>query len=355
MCPRQLEKAATVLQDEIERRRISAASLFVARNDRIVRSRGFGQLRPEAGAPPAEADSIFLVASPTKPVTATTVMLLVERGEISLDDKVDQYIPEFRGGHRDKVTVRQLLSHTSGMPDMLPQNMELRRAHAPLSAFVEAAVRTPLLYEPGTDFGYQSMGTLLAAEIIERLTGKRLRDFEEEEIFAPLGMGRTCLGLGHHKISDLVWCGTSTEASDDGRLCGWNTEYWRDLGAPWGGMHTTAPDMAILLQTFVRGGEFSGVRLLAAGSVRAMVNDQNRQLPSPAPFGIGWALRDSKEASYFGELVSESTFGHVGATGTVAWADPERDLVCVILTNLMVDDGSLLRRVSNAVAAAVVE
>ncbi len=86
--------------------------------------------------------------------------------------------------------------------------------------------------------------------------------------------------------------------------------------------------------------------------IMAMTTDQNKGLN--APWGLGWALADSLVWNYFGELVSPATFGHVGATGTVAWADPERQLLCVVLTNQMVEEGSLLRRVSNAVSAAVV-
>ena len=142
-------------------------------------------------------------------------MLLVDRGQVSLNDPVSLYLPEFQGGERNKVRVRYLLSHTSGMPDMLPENTELRRAHAPLSEFVRRATQTPLLYSPNTDFSYQSKGILLASEIVERVTGKRLRDFEAEEIFQPLGMTDTALGLGRFNIPETVWCGTSMEENED--------------------------------------------------------------------------------------------------------------------------------------------
>ena len=352
MTPELLERAAGLLEAEIEKGSISAASMLVARRATVVMARGFGRLRPESGAPTVTPDSVFLLASITKPVTACAAMLLVERGELSLDDRVSQHIPAFSGWERDKVRVRNLLSHTSGLPDMLPQNTALRRAHAPLSAFVKGAIHTPLLYPPDTDFGYQSKGVLLAAEIVERVTGRRLRDFEEEEIFVPLGMRDSALGLGRFGIEDTVWCGTSMDEAEDQRSFGANTPYWRDMGHPWGGMHSSASDLAILLQTVLNGGEYGGKRIFSRAVVAAMISDQNRHLN--APWGLGWALRDSRVWSFFGELVSPATFGHVGATGTVAWADPERQLLCVLLTNQMVEGGSLLRRVSNAVAAAVV-
>jgi CubicO group peptidase (beta-lactamase class C family) len=117
-------------------------------------------------------------------------------------------------------------------------------------------------------------------------------------------------------------------------------------------MHSTTRDLAILLQTMLNGGTYSGKRVLGSATVKAMITDQNERVGSP--WGLGWALAHSPVWSFFGELVSESTFGHVGATGTVAWADPERQLLCVILTNrsVSVDRGRLLRMVSNAVAAA---
>ena len=348
-----LERAASLLADAVHAGQITAASLVVARRGTLAFSRGFGKLRPEEGSPAVQPDTVFLLASITKAVTASAMMLLVERGQVSLDDPACQYLPDFTEGERKSIRVRHLLSHTSGMPDMLPENIDLRRAHAPLSEFVRLAQKTPLLYPPNTGFRYQSMGILLAAEIVERVTGKRLRDFEEEEIFGPLGMKNSALGLGSHRIPETVWCGTGMSETEDQVRFGPNSPYWRDLGNPWGGMHSTGPDLAVLLQTLLNGGTYAGRRVFSAASAREMTTDQNRGLN--APWGVGWALGRSRVWHYCGELVSPRTFGHSGATGTVAWADPERDLICVILTNQMVAEGSLLRRVSNAVSSAVCE
>ncbi len=352
MSAEQLELAASILAKQVEDGPITAAAIVVARHNKIVLARGFGKETHAADAPAVDADSIFLLASITKPVTGCALMILVDRGLVSLDDPVSRYIPEFQGGERAKVTVRNLLSHISGLPDMLPENRELRRAHAPLSAFVAGAAKTPLLYSPGTSFRYQSKGILLAAEIVERVTGKRLRDFEKEEIFGPLGMSHSALGMGDWKIEDTVWFedGRNSNRADLERF-GANSPYWRDMGHPWGGMHSSALDLAILLQTMLNRGEYAGKRVFSQAAVDAMTRDHNGALN--APWGLGWGLRDSLVWNFFGQLVSEKTFGHTGATGTVAWADPERGLLCVILTNKMVENGRLLRRVSNAVVAAV--
>ncbi|MDA0333983.1 MAG: serine hydrolase [bacterium] len=349
-----LARAADLLTAAVDANRISAASLTVARHGRLVHRQAFGRQRPEAGARAVEADSIFLLASITKPVTACAMMLLVDRGLVSLDDPVQLHIPEFVGWDKAKIRVRDILSHISGMPDMLPQNTCLRQAHAPIGRFVDGAIHTRLLFRPHSAFRYQSKGILLAAEIVERTTGMRLRDFEQQEIFGPLGMGNSFLGLQGHAIEDLVWCTPSMQQSADAARWGGNSPYWRDFGCPWGGMHSTGPDLAILLQCLLNGGTYGNTPVFSRAAATAMVSNQNpAQLESP--WGIGWALRDSRVWSFFGEQVSAPTFGHVGATGTVAWADPVSGVSCVCLTNQMDEGGALLRRVSNAVAAAVVD
>lgn len=354
MSAERLARAAKVLEAEVQAGRVGAASILVARRERIVLEKGFGRMSAAAGAPAVKPDSVYLLASITKPVTACALMLLAERGQVVLGDPVSRYLPEFAGEDRARVLVRHLLSHSSGLPDMLPENTQLRRAHAPLSEFVKHAYTTPLLYPPGKGFRYQSMGILLAGEIVERLSGMRLRDFEAKEIFGPLGMKDSALGLGGRKIADSVECQESPGADPaDTRSFGANSPYWRDMGHPWGGMHSTTRDLAILLQTFLNGGSYAGRHIFSPNTVREMTTDQNPGLQ--APWGLGWALARSIAWNGFGDLISPRTFGHVGATGTAAWADPENQLLCVILTNrpYSTDDGRLLRLVSNAVAGSV--
>ena len=347
-----LDRVNAMLESEVREGRVGAASILIARRGTIVLHKGFGRLSQEPGSPAVEPDSVFLVASITKPVTATAMMMLVERGKVSLGEPVSTYLPEFKGGERSKARVLDLLAHTSALPDMLPENTELRRAHAPLSEFVKRSYTTPLLFTPGTGFRYQSMGILLAAEIVERISGMPLREFERREIFEPLGMQHSALGLGRMRTRDTVQIQESGD-SKDAASWGGNSEYWRNMGHPWGGMHTTTKDLAILLQTFLNGGQYSGKRILSPAGVSAMLSDQNTQLN--APWGIGWALGRSRAWNEFGDLVSPRTFGHAGASGTVEWADPETQLVCVVLTSrpLSVDGGLFLRLVSNAVAASV--
>lgn len=332
---------------------ILSASVLVARKGTIVLHQGFGRLSPKHDSAQTQPDTIYLLASISKPITACSLMVLVERGKVLLSDPVHRYLPEFQGPGKEKIKVWHLLSHVSGLPDQLPENNELRRSHAPLSDFVKRTLQTPLIHEPGAQFSYQSMGTLLAGEIVERISGSRLRDFMKREQFEPLGMQRTFLGLGPLAIDETAIV-QQTADTEDVRRWGPNSPYWRDMGHPWGGVHSTTSDLAILLQLFLNGGIHRRFRLFSPATTNAMTRDHNTDIK--APFGLGWALRDSKAGSFFGDLCSAATFGHVGATGTVAWADPVRGLICILLTTqpAACQDGVLLNTISNLAQAAVI-
>ena len=351
--PTGLQRVTGLMQTEVREHGLQAASILVARRGTIVLHEGFGHSSQKTGSAPVNAGSVYIVASLTKPVTATAMMLLVERGEVSLSEPVSTYLPEFTGGERGKVRVLDLLAHTSGLPDMLPENTQLRRAHAPLSEFVKRVYQTPLLFTPGTAFRYQSMGILLAATIVEKLSKMPLRDFERKEIFAPLGMNHSSLGVGGIPITETVQV---QESADPQELASWgaNSEYWRNLGNPWGGMHTTTMDLAILLQAFLNRGAYAGKQFLSPASVKAMTSDQNTKLNGA--WGLGWRLGRSP-GSEFGDLVSPDAFGHMGASGTMEWADPDTGVIFVILTSrpLAVDNGLFLRRISNVVASSVLQ
>lgn len=294
-------------------RDVESVAVYVKQGGEVI-SRGYGKAKP---------DSVFLLASITKPMTATAVMILRDRGKLSLADPVRKHIPEFHGGDRDAVEIRHLLSHTSGLPDMLPENEALRKRHAPLSEFVAATSTTPLLFKPGTRMQYQSMGTLLAAEVVQRITARPIRDFLKEELFSKLGMASTSLGLGGRRIGDLVRSQVPEVTDWD-----WNSPYWRDLGAPWGGAHSNAADVARLLEFFLHPRD----SFIKASTARQMVANQNEGLKGG--WGIGWMVKKGS----FGKHCSARTFGHSGSTGTIGWADLEKDLICVVLTSKPMSD-----------------
>jgi len=316
-----LDEAAGLVQKFVDAGRLNAAVLHVRQDSHTFR-RAFG----EAKTP----DTIFLLASITKPMTAVGMMVLADRGELRLSDPVHKFIPEFTEGGRKFITIKHLLTHTSGLPDQLPENIELRKRYAPLEEFVDRTIKVPLLFKPGARVEYQSMGLLLAAEVAERITNTPFRRFLDETVFEPLGMTRTALGLGRFQIKDTVL----SQADEADNLYGggaedtsgwnWNSEYWRDLGAPWGGAHSTGPDLANLLQYFLDPDD----RVLKKATAAAMLVNQNEGLDRP--WGIGFEL--NSPLNTFGRACSPRTFGHSGATGTLAWADPATRLTCVILT-----------------------
>lgn len=350
-----LEVVNQILTEETKSRRVTAASVLVARRGVIVLRGGWGTLSPDAASPKAGPETVYILASITKPVTVTALMLLVERGKVSLTDPVQKYLPEFQGPGREKVRVKDLLTHTSGLPDMLPENVKLRAANAPLAEFVKSAMTTPLLFEPRTSFSYSSMGTLLAATIVERVVQMPLAQFEQQELFQPLKMKHSSLGLGDRPLMDTarVQGDSFAETEKDLERYGANSPYLRKLGHPWGGMHSNVDDLGIFLQMFLNGGVYEGKRILGRPTVEAMIMDQNRGLGHA--WGLGWGLQTSSAWNAFGDLSLERTFGHSGASGTVAWADPQRELICVILTTRpwRQDKGFLLRRIANVVQAAI--
>ncbi len=303
------EEACRLIRVQTDGGEVAAAVLHVRRAGQEL-TRAFGAAR---------VDLPFLIASPTKPMTASAVLWLRDRRELALSDSVRRYLPAFRGSQRAEVTIGHLLTHTSGLPDMLPENVELRRRHAPLAEFVERTCRTPLLFRPGAKVSYQSMGILLAAAIVEKVSGEPMPAFLARTIFSPLGMGQSSLGLGGRAIADTAQCQVPDAERSD---WDWNSPYWRNLGAPWGGAHATARDLGVFLEAFTSadGGVLSGatcreMRAIQTGTLR----------PS---FGLGW----QRDPGAFGRTCSTETFGHFGSTGTMAWHDPTTATTFVLLT-----------------------
>jgi CubicO group peptidase (beta-lactamase class C family) len=323
-----IDAAVTLIEQATSSGAVSAAALHVRRGAWEL-SRAFGR----ATGP----ETPFLLASITKPMTATAIMILCNRKAIALSDPVRKFIPEFTGGDRDSITLKHLLTHTSGLPDMLPENEALRKRHAPLKDFVSGVCRTPLLFKPGTQCRYQSMGILLAGDIVERITRAPLREFLRNEIFQPLSMQQSSLGLGGRSIASTALC--QVTGNDDWN---WNSSYWRDLGAPWGGAHASASDVTKFLRAFLT----PATAILKAETAAAMVTNQNEGLN--LPWGLGWTLKPGG----FGTGCSPQTFGHGGSTGTNAWADPKKNLTCVLLTTRPAaeDKERLLRAVSDRVS-----
>lgn len=307
---------------------------------------------------------IYLVASITKPIVATAALRLIEQGRLALGDRVTEYVPEFGANGKYAIEVRHLLTHTSGLPDMLPNNLELRAANAPLSEFLKGVYASPLAFPPGRGVQYQSTGFLVLAEIITRVTGKPYGAFLHDELFRPLGMTDTILAaadawLEQHQ-SRIVEVRLEREQLT-GEHWNWNSRYWRQLGAPWGGLLTTADDLAKFARCLLRGGRNeSGELLLSPATIAAATTNQlqsMREVPEDErrcrPWGLGWRLNWPAHSANFGDLLGPHTYGHWGATGTVMWIDPDRGIYAIILTSQPQEPGGqFLARLSNAIAAA---
>jgi len=336
------DAAAAVLAKAASEGQVRASSLCV-RHGKDVFARSFGEAK--------STDTLFLLASITKTLTAAAVMTLVDRAKLRLDDPVAKIIPEFSEAPRNRITLAQLLTHVSGLPDQLPENQKLRSSHAKLSQFVDGAVRTPLLFDPGARYSYSSMGILLAAEMARRITGTETAEFIDRTVFQPLEMKRSVLGLGRFTMDDIVRNQTDHAAPESGagdptaKEWDWNSPYWRALGAPWGTAHSSAPDVARFYAEFLHPTD----RMMKPETARLMVRNHNPE--GFTPRGLGFAV--GKQSGSAG--CSEKTYGHSGSSGTLAWADPATDTVCVVLTTL--PGGAVkphpLRTASDLVAKAV--
>ena len=307
------DDAAKVLEWATAAKQVHSAVLHVVQRGESF-TRHFGKA--------ASDDAMFLLGSIS--------MTLFDQGKFQLSDRVKKFLPAFTGDGRDNVTIRHLLTHVSGLPDQLTNNNELRKQHAPLTEFAEQAIRARLDFAPGAQYQYSSMGILLAARIAELISGSDILTLVDRNVLRPLSMKHSAQGLGRFKLEEMVSCQMEGAAPESGsgdpqaKEWDWNSPYWRKLGAPWGGTHASAPDVAKFL------GEFMGARgkVLKPETARLMIKNHNRADLTPRGLGFGVG----KESGSRG--CSEQTFGHTGSTGTLCWADPASETICVVLTSL---------------------
>ncbi|MFH1302289.1 MAG: serine hydrolase domain-containing protein [Planctomycetota bacterium] len=334
-----LQQAGRLLKEWTDAGVVPGAAIVVGRHGKMVEPQFFGKQGPEKNAEAVRQDGMFLLASITKPIVYMSALRLVERGDLVLTEPVTHYIPDFAAHHKESILVHHLFTHTSGMPDMLENNVALRQSLAPLAQFIHGAIydTVPLFQSAGTGLSYQSMGTLIVAEIIQRLTRKTIAQHVRDEIIKPLGLQSTWLGRGDFPRERLVR--VETPEYQIGSNFGWNSNYWQDLGVPWGGMFTSPSDMAVICQCMLNYGEQNGVRLLSRSMMEmATTNRLNDypDLPEPIrrsqPWGLGWRLNHPGQSGSWGNLLDRSVFGHTGATGTMVWMDRRRDGFAVLLT-----------------------
>ncbi len=355
-----LQQAGSLLKEWTAAGSVPGAAIVVGRHGMMVEPQFFGKQGPEKNAEAIRSDGMFLLASITKPIVYMSALRLVERGELVLSLPVTHYIPDFAAHHKESILVHHLFTHTSGMPDMLENNVALRQSLAPLKQFIHGAIydTVPLFQPAGTGLSYQSMGTLILAEIIQRLTRKTIAQHVRDEIIKPLGLQNTWLGRGEFPRERLVRVETPEYQTDSN--FGWNSPYWQDLGVPWGGMFSSPADMAVICQCMLNYGEVADRRLLSRSMLEmATTNRLNDypDLPEPIrrsqPWGLGWRLNHPGQSGSWGNLLDRSVFGHTGATGTMVWMDRRRNGFAVLLTTAIRSQAPWrLVKLSNMLASA---
>jgi uncharacterized protein YbbC (DUF1343 family)/CubicO group peptidase (beta-lactamase class C family) len=355
--------------ESISRGELPGAVVLVGSRDRVVFRKAYGNRAVLPAREPMTLDTIFDVASLTKPVaTATSVMILVERGKVALRDPVVHYIPEFapEGGDREKVTVEQLLTHRAGLPPDDP--IELYTGTR--AEIFERKYRQPLETVPGVRFRYSDVGYEVLGELVERVSGEPLDRFSEENVFRPLGMRdshfrpvATSRFLGEKMgLTDLSRPPISRIAPTERREDRWMRGQVHDprayaVGGVAGhaGLFSTADDLSRYCRMILAGGRLGRARVLSALGVEAMTR--------PRFFGdddlraLGWDVATAYSRNS-GDLFPPGSFGHTGFTGTSLWLEPSSGTYVVFLSNRVHPDGKgdvnrLRGLVSTIVAASL--
>jgi CubicO group peptidase (beta-lactamase class C family) len=305
------------------------AAIAVGRHGRLVLLRGYGTQDHRQGFPLVTDSTLYDVASMTKVVATTTaIMLLIDDGVISLDDRIAHHLPEWRGSPaKESVTIRNLLLHDSGLPAFGPLYRELRGP----DQYLRRIAAMSLEYEPGSRMQYSDYGIILLALLVDRLSGQPLDAFMEERIFGPLGMRDTGFnprvrGTPLHRIAPTEVDTIFRNQHIHGDV---HDENAFALGGVAGhaGLFSSARDLARFAQLMLNRGEFGGRRFIRAETVDLFT----RRHGAESSRALGWDTPAGTTSA--GAYFSSSSYGHTGFTGTSIWIDPQRDLFVVLLTN----------------------
>jgi len=326
-----LQAAATLpvieraVRDGIARGVFPGAVVVIGRRDTVLLAQGYGHLTWSANSAVPRPDStLYDLASLTKVVATTpAVMLLVEAGRLRLDGPVREYLADFQGPGKDRVTVRQLLAHTSGLPayrrfyEQAKDAVTLRRL----------VTEEPLRRTPGSRVEYSDLNGMLLGWIVEAVSGEPLDRFVRERVFAPAGMLETRFqpprAVWRRTAPVGVWRGTPVA----GRV---HDQHADRLGGVSGhaGLFSTGTDLARYAQILLRGGRTASCSRLFR---EATVAEFTRAAAKGR--SLGWEMRDTTTADNAGTRLSAAAYGHTGFTGTSLWIDPEQDLFVIVLTN----------------------
>ena len=346
--PPAIESIDKVVKDYVDRGRASGAVTLVARNGKVLHLGPVG-MRDLDAKKPMQRWTRFAIASMTKPITATAVMILQDEGKLNVDDPLSQYLPEFsqpvlKNGQalNRALTIRDALTHTSGIVgDQVFQGS--------LADHVKEVAKRPLGFQPGEKWQY-SPGVSVAGRVVEVVSGQPFQDFLRTRIFEPLKMRNTTFQPDEQGMSNLAVIYKPGE--EEGQLVAAgnriSTFSPQDGPNPSGGLVSTAHDLFRFYQMILNGGKLNGTRLLSEKSVKQMISPQTGDLETVFTpgnsWGLGWCL--VKQPQGVTEMLSEGTFGHGGAFGTQGWVDPKTETIYVFLiqrTNMGNSDASSFR------------
>ncbi|TWH21198.1 CubicO group peptidase (beta-lactamase class C family) [Prauserella rugosa] len=276
---------------------------------------------------PVRENTIFDMASVSKLFTSIAVMQLVERGDVELSAPVARYLPAFGSHGKDKITVEQLLTHTSGLEATMP----LWKDYPDRTSRIGAVLAAEPVSEPGTEYEYSDLNLITLGELVGKLTGERLDTYVQKNITGPLGMRDTGYNPPKPKLDRIAATEYQSEP-DRGMIRGvvHDENAWSlDGVAGHAGIFSTIHDMGVLGQALLNGGTYDGARILSERSVRDMLTNRNQEFPDDS-HGLGFELDQSW---YMGELSSPNTAGHTGFTGTSFVIDPNSQSMAILLTN----------------------
>jgi len=316
------------VEDGIRRGLYPGAVLVLGRRDTILFARGFGHLTwDKRSARPSAWTTLWDLASLTKVVATTGVLtVLVDRGAVDLDAPVSHYLPRFTGGGKERVSVRMLLDHTSGLRAYVP----LHRLASTREAAIDLVYAEPLTRLPGTRAVYSDLNAILLGWLVEAVAGVPLSNAATELVFDPLDMGFTAFGplLPEQAIaapSVMLGGRPAPRVVDDANA--------RRLGGVAGhaGLFSTGLDLAKYAQVWLR----RGARPDTIWASEPTIAEFLQRTPASGTRMLGWDTpdREAEGPSVFGSLTSDASFGHTGWTGTLMWIDPARDLFLVFLSN----------------------
>jgi CubicO group peptidase (beta-lactamase class C family) len=326
------EVDATV-RDGIQRGLYPGAVVVIGRRDSVLYARGYGHYTWSPASRVPDPDStMWDIASITKIVATTSAaMRLVDRNKLQLDAPVHRYLPRFSGGPKNRVTVRMLLDHTSGLRSYVPF---YTRAHRSRARMIDLLYAQPLVRAPGDSAEYSDLNALLLGLLVEKISGVPLDQLARREVFMPLGLSSTMYkppaSLRPRIVPSGIWRGHPVpgEVNDQNAVA---------MGGVAGhaGVFSTGMDLARYATVWLRAGAGPREQWVSPATIRRFLVKG----PNSGSRLLGWDTPELEgdEPSVFGTLISDAAYGHTGFTGTELWIDPSRDLYLVFLTNRAFD------------------